>query len=118
MKALSFNILLVIGLFLFIAPVQSEQLESVATSKNMVAVELTLGSDGGYLWGGRSYQLSDLLPALRAESKARPFKQLNLGASADMTVQNIIDVATLAKELTVDAYYQDDGGLKRIEIAE
>jgi len=118
MKALALNILFVLGFFLFMAPVRSEQIESVTTDKNIVVVELTLGSDDGYVWGGRSYQLSDLLPALRAESKTKPFKQINLGASTDMTVQNIIDVATLAKDLAVDAYYQDGDELKRIEINE
>ncbi|RYF48725.1 MAG: hypothetical protein EOO38_09490 [Cytophagaceae bacterium] len=73
--------------------VRSEQPEPVKTNKNVVAVELTLSNDGGYVWDGRSYQLPDLLTALSVRSKSDPFTQINLGASADITVQNIIDVA-------------------------
>ena len=118
MRALAFHILLVLGSYLLISPVRLQQLEPVTADKNVVAIELTLGSDGGYVWSDRSYQLSDLLSALSVQSKVEPFAQINLDAGADITVQNIIDVATLAKELTVAAYYYDGGELKSIEISE
>ena len=116
MKALAFNILLVLGFFAFIAPAQPEQLEAVATDKTSVFVEVTLGPDGEYILDDRSYQLSDLLSALNERFKIEPFTQIHLGENANITIQNIIDVATLAKELAVDAYYRQGGELKRIEI--
>ena len=80
MRKCVFNVLLALGLLLVQLPAHSEQPNSAEASAQEVVIELAIGPDNTYLWGGRSYSLSDLLPALRIEHSTRPFQQINLGS--------------------------------------
>ena len=80
-------------------------------------IEVTLVSNGNYVWGPRSLTPAQLEAALLAESKLVPIGEVHLVPGArEASIGNLIELGAIADNLGAKALYEKDGVLKSIAL--
>jgi biopolymer transport protein ExbD len=90
------------------------QAEPVAGSS---PAEISAAPGDEFFWRGRNYSLDRMGDAIRAAKHAEGITSVVLQYDSEATVQDIIDVALIARAAGLPAFYQQGGKLNHIEVS-
>lgn len=81
-------------------------------------VEISAASGDEFTWRGRNYSVDRMGDAIRAAKHSEGITSVVLIYDREATVQDIVDVALIARSATLPAFYEQDGKLNYIEVSQ
>jgi hypothetical protein len=82
-----------------------------------VPAEISAVAGDEFSWRGRKYSIDRMGDAIRAAKHSEGVTSVVLLYDQEATVQDIIDVALIARAASLPAFYQQDGKLNHIEVS-
>jgi hypothetical protein len=79
--------------------------------------EISAAPGGEFTWRGRNYSVDGMADAIRAAKHSEGVTSVVLLYDREATVQDIIDVALIAREASLPAFYEQGGQLNHIEVS-
>ncbi|MBZ4039311.1 hypothetical protein [Novilysobacter selenitireducens] len=83
----------------------------------LVPAEIAASPGDEFSWHGRSYSVDRMGDAIRAAKQSEGITSVVLLYDAEATVQDIIDVALIARAAGLPAFYRQGDELKHIEVS-
>jgi hypothetical protein len=93
---------------------------SVEPSKpdaGVLPAEISAAPGDEFTWRGRSYSIDRMGDVIRAAKHSEGVTSVVLLYDQEATVQDIIDVALIARAASLPAFYKQDGKLNHIEVS-
>jgi len=79
--------------------------------------EISAAPGDEFTWRGSNYSIDRMGDAIRAAKHSDGVTSVVLVYDQEATVQDIIDVALIARAASLPAFYQQDGKLNHIEVS-
>ena len=79
--------------------------------------EISAAPGDEFTWRGRNYSVDRMGDAIRAAKHSEGVTSVVLLYDQEATVQDIIDVALIARAASLPAFYQQEGKINHIEVS-